>query len=116
MKYILAGLLVASSSGITLRKADLPYTEEADKIDPLSRYVNDDDLVQTHSYIRKADLPATEEPEKIDPLSRYVNDDDLHLIKEQTLLQLDATKADLPYTEEADKIDPLSRYVNDDDI
>ena len=61
-------------------------------------------------------MPATEEPEKIDPLSRYVNDDDLHLIKEQTLLQLDATKADLPYTEEADKIDPLSRYVNDDDI
>ena len=49
MKYILAGLLVASSGGINLRKADLPYTEEADKIDPLSRYVNDDDLVQTHS-------------------------------------------------------------------
>ena len=116
MKFILGAFIVATASAVSLKKADLPYTDDADKIDPLSRYVNDDDLVQTHSHIRKADLPSTDEADKIDPLSRYVNDDDLHLIKEQTLLQLDATKADLPYTDDADKIDPISRYVNDDDI
>ena len=82
MKFILAAFLVSFSGAVSLKKADLPYTEDADKIDPLSRYVNDDDLVQTNSLIQKADLPATDEPEKIDTLSRYVNDDDLHLIKE----------------------------------
>ena len=45
MKFILGALLIASTSAVSLKKADLPYTGEADKIDPLSRYVNDDDLV-----------------------------------------------------------------------
>ena len=60
-----------------LNKADLPHNLEADKIDPVSRYVNDDDLVQLTSSINKADLPHNLEADKIDPVSRYVNDDDI---------------------------------------
>ena len=43
MKFIAA--LLGLTQAISLRKADLPYTEPIDKIDTLSRYVNDDDLV-----------------------------------------------------------------------
>ena len=45
MNKFIAALLIVATSAISIKKADLPYTEEADKIDPLSRYVNDDDLV-----------------------------------------------------------------------
>ena len=38
-------LLIGTLSAVIIRKADLPYTETADKIDPLSRYVNDEDIV-----------------------------------------------------------------------
>lgn len=65
-------------------KGDLPDYLTADKIDPLSRYENDDDLVQYDPsdvvlmQIKKGDLPDYGTPEKIDYLSRYENDDDLH--------------------------------------
>ena len=76
-KFVL--LALASVSAMRLRKDDLPYNPELiDKVDPLSRYVNDDDLVQIGSRIRKDDLPYNPELiDKVDPLSRYVNDDDL---------------------------------------
>ena len=80
MKVI--SLLIGTLSAISLRKDDLPYDKDADKIDPLSRYVNDEDIVQLHDTVpvilaQKADLPYTEEADKIDPLSRYVNDEDI---------------------------------------
>ena len=60
---------------------DLPSNAEVEKLDPLSRYVNDDDLVQVHDFnliqLQYNDLPSTDEVEKLDPLSRYVNDDDI---------------------------------------
>ena len=60
---------------------DLPSTAEVEKLDPLSRYVNDDDLVQVHDtnliQLQYNDLPSTDAVEKLDPLSRYVNDDDI---------------------------------------
>ena len=67
---------------VMIDKADLPYTEPIDKIDTLSRYVNDDDIVQIEDDVNfvqldKADLPYTEPIDKIDTLSRYVNDDDI---------------------------------------
>ncbi len=82
-------LLIAAVSA--LRYTDLPHTGSVDtnadnilKIDPLSRYVNDDDLVQINSQVRYMDLPAVgqydtnaDNVEKLDPLSRYVNDDDI---------------------------------------
>ena len=33
MKFILAAFLVSFSGAVSLKKADLPYTEDADKID-----------------------------------------------------------------------------------
>ena len=119
-KFLLLALIGAASA-IKINKADLPYNLEADKIDPVSRYVNDDDLLQRKQHsgrinlAQKADLPYTLESDKIDPTSRYVNDDDIVQIHDDVnLVQL--KKADLPYSLESDKIDPTSRYVNDDDI
>ena len=117
MKFILAIVAVASAYKLTHRKADLPYDLEADKIDPVSRYVNDDDLIMIH----KGDLPYNLEADKIDPLSRYVNDDDIVQVDDDlNMVQLNSDvnveKDDLPHDLEADKIDPVSRYVNDDDI
>ena len=125
-------LLIAAAAAVSLQKADLPYDGAIDKVDPLSRYVNDDDIVQLEDDVRlvqtteefdqepvvlvmlkKADLPHDGSIDKVDPLSRYVNDDDL-VMHESTLLQME--KADLPYDGPFDKVDPLSRYVNDDDI
>ena len=85
-KFIIIALLGAASA-IYLRKADLPHDEAADKVDPLSRYVNDDDILQIHdgvklAQINKADLPHSEEADKIDPYSRYVNDDDIVQLKD----------------------------------
>ena len=51
MKFIL--VILASVAAHRLHKADLPHNAEFDKYDPVSRYVNDDDLVQ----IRRGDLP-----------------------------------------------------------
>ena len=67
---------------VQLKKADLPYDLEGDKVDVLSRYVNDDDIVQLNDDINlvqleKADLPYDLDGDKIDVLSRYVNDDDI---------------------------------------
>ena len=129
MNKFLTLALLGVASAINMQKADLPHDLDADKIDPVSRYVNDDDLVQQHSHIRytsvmddedvvvlvqlnKADLPHDEAADKVDPLSRYVNDDDL--IQEDNFVQIG--RADLPHDLESDKIDPVSRYVNDDDI
>ena len=56
-----------------------------DKLDPLSRYVNDDDILQIKEQnlvqLSKDDLPHGPKDdsliEKLDPVSRYVNDDDI---------------------------------------
>merc|ERR1711939_1050558 len=112
----------------------------ADKIDPLSRYVNDDDIVQLREenliHLRREGnlnnvdyiqldkpsvsdgLPYDEAADKVDPLSRYVNDDDIVQLSEENLVMLNKPSVSdgLPWNETADKIDPLSRYVNDDDI
>ena len=44
-------ILIGTLSAITVRKDDLPYDKDADKIDPLSRYVNDEDIVQLHDTV-----------------------------------------------------------------
>ena len=44
-------LLISTLSAVTIRKDDLPYDVEPDKIDPLSRYVNDEDIVQLHDTV-----------------------------------------------------------------
>ena len=47
MKQTLALVaLLACASAINIKYDDLPSTAEVEKLDPLSRYVNDDDLVQ----------------------------------------------------------------------
>ena len=118
MKFTLIALLGAvSAHRLHSRYNDLPYTLDADKIDPVSRYVNDDDLIQIETV--KGDLPYTEEADKIDPVSRYVNDDDIVQVHDDVNFVQTHAKVrynDLPYTLDADKIDPVSRYVNDDDI
>ena len=83
-KFILAAL-VASVSAVTLQKADLPYNADlVEKLDPLSRYVNDENIVQLKSNVKpvnlaqKADLPYNPDLiEKLDPVSRYVNDENI---------------------------------------
>ena len=84
MKFL---ALAAAVAALKVQYNDLPAVgsvdtnaDNIDKLDPLSRYVNDDDLVQL-SY---NDLPHTgsedtnaDQVEKLDPLSRYVNDDDI---------------------------------------
>ena len=48
MKFVSAAIvaLIGSSAALKLRKNDLPHDAElVDKLDPLSRYVNDDDIV-----------------------------------------------------------------------
>ena len=91
MKFVSAAIvaLIGSTSALKMRKNDLPHNAELiDKLDPLSRYVNDDDIVQIEDDIslvqlHKADLPHDADlVEKLDPLSRYVNDDDILQIKE----------------------------------
>jgi hypothetical protein len=91
MKFVSAAIvaLIGSASALKMRKNDLPHNAELiDKLDPLSRYVNDDDIVQIEDDIslvqlHKADLPHDADlVEKLDPLSRYVNDDDILQIKE----------------------------------
>ena len=88
MKFIALALL-GTVAAIKLNKDDLPHGPKdnslVDKLDPLSRYVNDDDLVQTREHnlvqLRKDDLPHGPKDDslvdKLDPLSRYVNDDDI---------------------------------------
>ena len=64
---------------------DLPHDATPDKVDPLSRYVNDEDVVQLHDTVPNReliqlqynDLPHDAAADKIDPLSRYVNDEDV---------------------------------------
>ena len=86
MKFVSVAIvaLIGSTQGIKMRKADLPHHADlVEKLDPLSRYVNDDDIVQIEDDISlvqmaKADLPHDADlVEKLDPLSRYVNDDDI---------------------------------------
>ena len=45
MKAFTVLLLLGTISAIKINKADLPYDEAEDKVDPLSRYVNDEDIV-----------------------------------------------------------------------
>ena len=45
MKAFTVLALLGAISAIRVNRADLPYDEAADKIDPLSRYVNDEDIV-----------------------------------------------------------------------
>ena len=44
-------LLVGVIAAVTIRKDDLSYERDADKVDPLSRYVNDEDIVQLHDTV-----------------------------------------------------------------
>ena len=62
MKFI----LIAVAAALKVRYNDLPHTgsvavnaDQVEKLDPLSRYVNDDDLVQVKSEVRYNDLPHT---------------------------------------------------------
>ena len=95
MKFVSATIiaLIGCSAALKLRKNDLPHDPELiDKVDPLSRYVNDDDIVQIQDdvslvQLKKNDLPHDADlVDKVDPLSRYVNDDDILQIKEQNLV------------------------------
>ncbi len=45
MKAFAVLALLGTISAIKINKADLPYDEASDKVDPLSRYVNDEDIV-----------------------------------------------------------------------
>tara|TARA_B110000914_G_C15166252_1_gene310675 strand:- start:300 stop:530 length:231 start_codon:yes stop_codon:yes gene_type:complete len=72
---------------------DLPYDDATDKVDPLSRYVNDEDIVQLHDTVpvpimllQRNDLPYDEPSDKVDPLSRYVNDEDIVQLHDTNLL------------------------------
>jgi hypothetical protein len=81
MKFTILAL-VASVSAIQhrVRYNDLPHDAAADKVDPLSRYVNDEDVVQIAddvSLVQYNDLPHDAAADKVDPLSRYVNDEDV---------------------------------------
>merc|ERR1739838_599594 len=105
MKLISAIALVAVQA-IRVTHGDLPHTgsvdtngDNLDKLDPMSRYVNDDNLVQV-SY---NDLPHTgsvdtnaDNLDKLDPMSRYVNDDNIVQLKDETLVQTQYN--DLPHT------------------
>tara|TARA_B110000503_G_C7011874_1_gene356057 strand:+ start:125 stop:346 length:222 start_codon:yes stop_codon:yes gene_type:complete len=71
-KLLVIAALMASTSAV--RYNDLPDNLYADKIDPLSRYVNDEEMVQ----LQYNDLPDNLYADKIDPISRYANDEDLH--------------------------------------
>ena len=44
-------LLIGTIAAIVVRKDDLSYERDADKVDPLSRYVNDEDIVQLHDTV-----------------------------------------------------------------
>ncbi len=86
MKFVSATIiaLIGSTAALKLRKNDLPHDADlVEKVDPLSRYVNDDDIVQIEDdvslvQLKKNDLPHDADlVEKLDPLSRYVNDDDI---------------------------------------
>ena len=79
MKYI-ALLLIANASAIRMRYNDLPHDASPDKVDPLSRYVNDEEIVQMVddvNLVQYNDLPHDASPDKVDPISRYVNDEDV---------------------------------------
>ncbi len=54
MKFVSAAIvaLIGSSAALKLRKNDLPHDADlTEKVDPLSRYVNDDDIVQIEDDI-----------------------------------------------------------------
>jgi len=91
MKFIVFAL-VAGISAIRIKYNDLPHDASADKVDPLSRYVNDEDVVQLEddvSLVQYNDLPHDASADKVDPLSRYVNDEDILQLKDDVkLLQL----------------------------
>ena len=75
-------LLIGTIAAVVVRKDDLSYERDADKVDPLSRYVNDEDIVQLHDTVpvilaQKDDLSYERDADKVDPLSRYVNDEDI---------------------------------------
>ena len=84
-KFILAALVaLVSVQAVTLKKDDLPYdADKVEKLDPISRYVNDENIVQLKSNVpvklaQKDDLPYNAEMlEKLDPVSRYVNDENI---------------------------------------
>ena len=89
MKFFALAALLGVTSAIKLNKDDLPHGPKddsmIDKLDPLSRYVNDDDILQLKEQhlvqLNKDDLPHGPKDDsmidKLDPLSRYVNDDDI---------------------------------------
>ena len=70
----------------------MPHNADlVEKLDPLSRYVNDDDILyikaQNLVQLSKNDLPNDADlVEKLDPLSRYVNDDDIVQVEDDVNL------------------------------
>ena len=100
MKFFALAALLGVTSAIKLNKDDLPHGPKDDsmveKLDPLSRYVNDDDILQVKEQnlvqLNKDDLPHGPKDdsmvEKMDPLSRYVNDQNILNIKKQNLIKL----------------------------
>ena len=94
MKFFALIALIGATTAIRVIKDDLPHgpkdTSMIDKLDPVSRYVNDDDILQIKEQnlvqLGKDDLPHgpkdTSMIDKIDPVSRYVNDDDILQIGE----------------------------------
>ena len=87
-KYIMAAVALSTVSAISVKYNDLPYdADKVEKLDTLSRYVNDADIVQLHDNVKLAQLQYNDLPydadkvEKLDGLSRYVNDADIWRIK-----------------------------------
>ena len=55
MKFFALAAVIAVAAGVKLNKDDLPHGPKddsmIDKLDPLSRYVNDDDILQVKSEV-----------------------------------------------------------------
>ena len=47
----LSKLLIGTIAAVVVRKDDLSYERDADKVDPLSRYVNDEVIFQLHDTV-----------------------------------------------------------------
>ena len=90
MKFLALCALVGTQA-MKIKYNDLPYDGAPDKVDPISRYVNDEDVVQIEDDVnlvqtRYNDLPYDGAPDKVDPISRYVNDEDVVQLKDEVRL------------------------------
>ena len=92
-KFLAIFALVANTSAVHIKSKynDLPYDGAPDKVDPINRYVNDEDVVQLKDDINLVqmkynDLPYDGAPDKVDPINRYVNDEDVIQLKDEIKL------------------------------